>query len=352
MSKIDSLFKGRAYLFSPEMGEEEVKFAKELTKRVYPALKVKNIELLSVGESYDTFEIQDDQDYFFKLKVSLEAPCATLKKEASVMKKTFCASSPVYIKHGVVTIGEKMSYLLTALPPCRPLREVGRSILVETFPVFLECYKEFQETEPLTTLYKTPLRRIFNGLNLKKVLPAEVAEEVAEYTDYDLCTSFVKELERRTFSFFSKVEKETSFKCHGNLSLDSVLHDGHYFYFDSLENACMAHPFIDLADLMLDAGVDKETERELLSKMAETLDISTDLYEDIYQMCLGKKIAELLSHYIKEVYLYNSYRQERLMAIADAFSQCYERFRSVDIFEENRHFILKTITEPILGVNS
>ena len=128
--------------------------------------------------------------------------------------------------------------------------------------------------------------------------------------------------------------------------------DGQYFYFDSSPFLCMAHPFIDLVDLILDWGCDKDTEKTLVDKMAETLQISSDAYDEIYQMCLGKKIAQLLSAYIKEVYLYNCYRQEKLIAIADSFSQCYERFCSIDIFNENRHFILKTITEPIIGVNS
>ena len=69
-------------------------------------------------------------------------------------------------------------------------------------------------------------------------------------------------------------------------------------------------------------------------------------------MILRKKLGELITAYIKEVYLYDSYRYEKIMHIADTFSHLYERFVKIPIFKEHRHFIMKTITEPILGVKA
>ena len=65
-----------------------------------------------------------------------------------------------------------------------------------------------------------------------------------------------------------------------------------------------------------------------------------------------KKLGELLMAYIKEVYVYNSYRYEKILHTADTFSHCYERFCGIKIFKEKREFILKTICEPIFGVKA
>ena len=86
----------------------------------------------------------------------------------------------------------------------------------------------------------------------------------------------------------------------------------------------------------------------------EELKIKYDqnIYNSIYQVQLRKKLAELVISYIKEVYLFDSFRYERIFYIADTFSHCYKRFCSIDIFEKNKEFIMKTICEPIFGVKA
>ena len=82
------------------------------------------------------------------------------------------------------------------------------------------------------------------------------------------------------------------------------------------------------------------------------VELDMRLYLKFYNCLMRKKIADLISAYIYEVYLFNSYRVNRILDVADTFSHCYERFRSVPLFEENREFVLKTLTEPILGVKA
>ena len=116
----------------------------------------------------------------------------------------------------------------------------------------------------------------------------------------------------------------------------------------------MGHPLIDIVDLMLELGVKREDSTKFIKRFCDALGTSLekDLYDQIYNLQLRKKLAELLLAYIKEVYLYDSLRYEKIFFIADTFSHCYERFRSIDIFEENRDFIMKTICEPIFGVKA
>ena len=116
----------------------------------------------------------------------------------------------------------------------------------------------------------------------------------------------------------------------------------------------MGHPLVDFVDFILDAAVSQRKERQLLNEFCEQGKLENDkgLYDKIYMTVLRKKLGELLIGYIREVYLYDSYRYENIMNIADTFSHLYERFCKIPVFKENRHFIMKTITEPILGVKA
>lgn len=116
----------------------------------------------------------------------------------------------------------------------------------------------------------------------------------------------------------------------------------------------MGHPFVDFIDLILESGFGREHEKDLLSLFCNYTNTQLDkrLYHALYESLLRKKLVELIGAYIYEVYLFKSYRINKILNIADTFSQSYDRFRVIPLFEENREFILKTLTESILGVKA
>ena len=70
----------------------------------------------------------------------------------------------------------------------------------------------------------------------------------------------------------------------------------------------MGHPYIDLIDVMLEVGLPQVQEmsffKEFCVKGKFNQDI--DLYNKLYDLQTKKKLTELLTAYVKEVYLYNS----------------------------------------------
>ena len=116
----------------------------------------------------------------------------------------------------------------------------------------------------------------------------------------------------------------------------------------------MGHPYVDFVDLILETGVNEDNDIKLLKKFCESGEIAVnrDLYFQVYLMQLRKKLADLLISYIREVYLYDSYRYEQILYIADNFSHLYERFCKIELFKNNRDFLMKTICEPIFGVKA
>ncbi len=353
--KLSSLFQDKAYAFAQAGNpEDDCRFAVEVLKKVRPRFKLKEILLWEVADDFDVFLLSNDKGESFRLKVSLSDPNRVLAKEVTILRGSPCPSFPTLVAHGTVKVGEEVTYLLTKVLDGDSLRNYGRSAIVEDLPKLLEAYFQISATGSVRNTYKKVLNSFLTKLSIKGCLTKEGAEAVKSYTDYPLCEKFFSDLQEETTHCIKQVDSAFNYKCHGSLSLNAIFFNGGEFHFDTLHNVCMGHPFIDFIDLILDAGIPPEAERRLLTKFCEKGNLLADgrLYHGIYQVQLRKKLGELLIAYIEEVYLYESYRYEKILQIADTFSHCYERFCSVGIFSENRDFIMKTICEPVFGVKA
>jgi hypothetical protein len=162
------------------------------------------------------------------------------------------------------------------------------------------------------------------------------------------------ELKEETYGLTQKIHLPYNFKCHGNLSLDNIFFDKKMFYFDGFQSVYMGHPFIDLVDFFLEVGLPEEDQYRILSQFCAVGELPEErgYFKALYEIQLRKKLGDLISNYIKEIYIYDSYRYDNILNIADVFSHCYERFCKVETFNKNKDFIMKTICEPIFGVKA
>jgi hypothetical protein len=353
--KISSLFKGRAYIVAAEdRPQEDARFMAAIFKKIDLNILPHEVKLITSHDNYDDYQLKDDKGRRLKIKISFEKDEPFLKRESSNLK---IARSPVcgyWLEAGNIKLGDEFSYLLYGFPRSESVREIGRSLLITEAHTLFDCYARFQQTKPLKRHYKTIVKEVTEKFNLKKVLSPEEKERVGDYTNYKSLESLVLAFKNDALNLFPNTEPSQRTKCHGALSLDSVFFNGRDFCFDHLCNNSMGHPFVDFIDLILESGLTREHEKDLLPLFCDYINIQFDkrLYHAFYECLLRKKLVELMGAYIYEVYLFKSYRIAKILNIADTFSQCYERFRVIPLFEENRQFILKTLTEPVLGVKA
>jgi hypothetical protein len=353
--KISSLFKDKAFAFAQAGDvEDDCSFALKVLKKVRPTLKVKEVLLWGISDYCDIFLITDDNGTIFKFKISLSDPQNLLKREATALRSFSGPSLPILVKQGTATVGEEISYLLTKVPFGESVRNYGRSSVIENLNLFLSAYWEIPKSRPVRNSYKKILHDFTEELIPKNCLPEETISSIKEYTDYEVCEKFLLELKDQILKCYETVSPELNKKCHGNLSIDSVFYYNKGFYFDDLYNVSMGHPYIDFVDLLFEMGGSQDNDILLWKLFCEQGNFTEnrDLYHAVYEMQIRKKLAELLLSYIKEIYLYGSYRYEEILNIADSFSHCYERFCKIPIFKEKRRFIMKTICEPIFGVKA
>jgi hypothetical protein len=353
--KLSSLFKGKVYTFPQTQNQEQDKsFALEVIKKIKPNLVVSNISVGDVKDYYDVFIIKDDEKKTFKLKISLDDSQEVLKKEYTVTKNSKSSSTPISIEYGVVKIGDEITYLLVEVPPYESVGEYGRSSLLGNFESFVDSYFVFQKTKGVRTTYKTSLDKFLKNVDPASYLPQESIEALKSYTDYDLCKGFVSSLSEEIRRLSQEFILPYKHKCHGGLSVDNVFTDGGNFYFDDFKDVFMGHPYVDFIDIILDLGLPKDAQYSLLSTFCQRGGVAEDrtLFKSLYEIQLRKKLLILITEYIKEVYVYDSYRYNNILSIANTFSHCYERFCDVEMFHKNKDFIMKTICEPIFGVKA
>ena len=334
--------------------ENDGRFITEFFKKIKLNISPHKVKLLTAGDYYDDYEARDDEGRPLRIKISFDKGNPNLKRESTNLK---AAQSPVcghWLGGGDIKLGDEFSYLLYAFPPSESTREIGRSILITEANALFGCYARFQQTKSLKKHYKTIVKETTEKFNIKKTLSAEEKRRVEAHTNYKSLESLLLAFKREAIDLFPVVEPSQLAKCHGNLSLDSVFFNGNNFYFDHLLNNSMGHPFVDFINLILESGFGREQERDLLTLFCNYTNTHLDkrLYHALYESLLRKKLVELIGAYIYEVYLFKSYRLDKILNVADTFSQCYDRFRVIPLFEENRQFILKTLTEPVLGVKA
>ena len=353
--KINSLFKDKAYSFQ-EAGDanDDCEFASKVLKKIKPNFKLEEISLVGVTDHYDVFTLHNSDRETFKLKISLSDPKNILKKEVRALRSCRCEKIPSLVAYDTTEVGEEVSCLLTKVNRAECIRDHGRSTVITNFNSLLDAYCLVFDNKRVKNTYKNVLSSALDEFDPTTCLSKETIGAFQSYTNYPLCEEFLLELKEQIWSIYKDLSQRFNYKCHASLSLDSLFYGSKGFYFDSLSTVCMGHPFIDFVDLILELGVRSEDEPKILDLFCAKTGVSSDrdIYDRIYQLQLRKKLGELIVAYIKEIYLYGSYRYDKILFIADTFSHCYERFCSIDIFKENRDFIMKTICEPIFGVKA
>ena len=353
---LSNLFKDRAYVFPhSDSGDIDYAFAKNVISNIKPSFQIEDVLLAEIHDDYDVFFIREKKRGVLKLKISLSDPQNILGTETSILRSTDSVATPHLLAGGNDSVGgEEITYLLTYVGEGESLRNMGRGAIFENRAELFTSYFSFAQTSPIRRKYKQVLDFLISSWDIESNFPAENLQAFKDYTNYEDCKKFLQTLVNQISTAFSELGDFSPQKCHGNLSLDSIFCDGANFYFDSVSRTSMGHPFIDFIDFILDAAIDSQQERQLLNEFCIQGAIDKDyiFYGKVYALCLRKKLVELLVSYITEVYLYDSFRYEKIINISDTFSHLYNRFRKIPIFEENRHFIMKTITEPILGVKA
>ncbi len=348
-----SLFNNRAYLVDSATRNDPID--KEALGKI---LKESGIEgpisgtkSIYEGGDYDGYEIELKNGTRWRVKISLDAKTPLLKREATVLKNSAGVATGKLHLLSDYTLGEKTPHLIFQFPPALDVYDLGKSFLLKERRLLFRSYFALLQTLSPKRQYKSVLEENFKKLNIPKSFPAISRDAIKNNSNYPLFLDFFATLRKETREKLPPVP--TGKKCLGGLPLGGIFYSKWLFFFDYLHNTCLHHPFVDFVDFILDFGADPETEGIFFEDFCELGAFGVweeQLYKDVYNILLRKKLADLVGQYLIEVYMFESRRIDNLVHLADNFSLCAERFRRIPAFLNNQDFLVKTITEPILGI--
>ena len=314
---------------------------------------VESLVMISEHNDYDHYEIALNDGTCWRLKLSFDNNSPLLKRESTFLSDCNGVAGGKLQHFSEHTLGENIPHLIYQIPTCLGVQDLGLSFFLEEQRLLFGSYFSLLEKLSPKQYYKSIVQDNFKTLNLSsRIFSPASREAIKSHSSYASFTAFFTKLKKETDKQLSSLVLKK--KCLGGLKPENIFFNNELFFFDPLHNACLHHPFADFVDLILDVGLDEEMERNALKDFCELglLEEDEHLYESVYNLQLRKKLADLLISYIREVYLYDSYRYEQILYIADNFSHLYERFCKIELFKNNRDFLMKTICEPIFGVKA
>ncbi len=331
--------------------DNEENFIKMILNNINKPIKhPKNINLISVNDNYDLYKFEYQKNTFC-LKISLDPECEYLLKEYKNLKKINNLISPILIEGKKIKVGEELYVLMTSFENADSIYSYGPSIICEKFNNFCHSYKLLQNSKNITFDYKHHIKSFLNKNNLNS-LSKESLTLIDEYTDLNKLQKIFKNLEKDLKNINEELINNKKFICHGNLNTKNILYRNNAFKFINFGDCYSCHCFLDLADLFINLCLDEKSEIYFLNKFCKNFDLNLEENKNLYSICyniaIRKKLLHILHSYLKETYLLNSIRQEKIIDIAKDFSNNFQRFLKINYFFENKDFIFKTITEPIL----
>lgn len=351
---LSNLFKNKAYVIPHHESDEEgeIELVKILLMSLQPPIIAQKIIFISETEDYDSYKYTyDGLDYC--IKISLDSDCLRISHESEILEKINPLIRAKYFKDGKVKVGDELRYIITSYENAANLEDLGRSHLIENFDSFCYSYSLMQESSPQSVSFKSHLVEYFNKTKLEG-LTEDSLQSIKSYTDFNLINQIMEDMKNQLMTSYDEDFSKKSFLCHGSLNSNNIISKNKAFKFINFDQCFSSHCFLDLGELIIELGIPEEMEHELLSIFCANLKIeltkdTLKFYKKCYEMVLVKKGINLISSYLKEVYLYGSRRIDEIIKISDQFSQSYERYMSIPQFKNNEIFILKTITEPILS---
>jgi hypothetical protein len=312
---------------------------------------ISSTQLLSEENDYDNYQIELDDGTLWRLKISFDKNTPVLKREAAVLKNSDGVATGQLHLLSDSTLGQKLPHLIFQFPPALSASDLGKSFLIKERELLFNSYFALLQTLSPKRQYNSIVRERFKTFNIAKSFPRISRDAIKAHSDYEAFVNFFTALRKETEA---KLFAPMGEKCLGGLPFKGIFFFEDLFFFDYLHDTCLHHPFADLVDLVLDLGVNKETEDILFKEFCEIGNLKGQeyLYQEVYDIQLRKKLVELVGQYLTEVYMFGSRGIDDLIYLADNFFQCSERFRRIPTFLDNQDFLFKTITEPVLGVKA
>lgn len=309
---------------------------------------IKKNSLIDNGENFDSYKLETSNgEYLVKLSLD-ESYADAFEKEVQILGGlSDIEVAPEEKGFGVIEYGSKILYLITSFEEAHSANELGRSILFSNHEECLKLIHLFHQKKIKTIGLKDRIQEIFAATNFET--QPEFAELVKAATpNYNLLLDEITGLKQYIQDTFKDNFNGKSF-CHGNLTPSTVLLGAKKIRFINWQNAFLASPLIDLSNLRMEFDFGEDFEFKMFKYYASLgSDYSWDEYLEARRFWAAIKLLEYVFSYIKEIFLFRSMRQDKILKIFSSFCRNIKFFEHIPTFQKNKEALLNLFSAPML----
>jgi hypothetical protein len=346
------IFLNRAFVFKNQNlnSDSQENLIKEIFIKQGTPINVQKTKFLYTTVDYDCYKVFC-QDRFYNLKLSLSPECPILTREASALKLLDSQIAPKLVSHGIIKIGDEMSFLISSHENSENVLDLGRGYLLDNFHEFVNTYELLFKKEPPNLTLASSIGERFKAADLKESFLENSISALAEHSDIQSITELFKDIEKEISNLYNVSVLDKGHFCHGDLRLKNIITRNSYFKMVNWGHCFSGNVFLDLSKLMISIGTKGNDKTQLIRGFCERIGIEY-IIED-YNLCekisLLLTMHQLIVDYLYEVYMFESVRRLEICHIINDFTQNFNNFCRFPFFNKKKDFLAQLITEPIVG---
>jgi hypothetical protein len=347
----ESVYKNKPYLF--EIGKDDVGGGDEIVEHLMSQTligKPDSIKFLCSNYEYDSYLVTKD-GIGYCVKYSFDAANISLKNESKILHQNHpaCPRPIVYEK---IKFGDEIHYSICSFEFADNVKDFGFASLLENWESFFDVYNRSQKAF-CEMYFSDYLNDFYQKTNILS-FPDDALESIKKYYNFDILQELIKSVvsEINVLSKPSLVKRKEL--CHGKLQPSNILFRRNMFKLIDFTQSYHGNEYLDLSRLAIFLGLNSVQEKEMLtaSLKSKNQTFTKELWEE-YRSCYDVMIrmifVELIVSYLKEVYIFSSFRPIKILSIIEVFSKNNKAFFRLPVINQHYEFIYKMMLEPIIG---
>ncbi len=303
--------------------------------------------LIDNEENHDSYKLETSKGKYL-IKISLDESYSGFQKEFEILNILWELNlAPQAICHGEITYGSKIVYLVTSYENAQSATELGKSILSSNYEGCLRFINQFHKINADTPSLKERIKKIFAATNFEN--QPEFLELIkAASINYNLLAEEILEIKQYIQDSYKDQFGGKSL-CHSNLNPSTILFGRTKISFINWQDSFVANPMIDLSNIRMEFDFDENFEYKIFQYYNSLGAIY--LWEDYLaarNFWASIKLLEYVYSYIKEIYLFKSMRQDKILKIFSSFCRNMKFFEHIPSFRKNKDKLLKLFSLPMI----
>ena len=317
----------------------------------------KLIKLIDENDDYDSFLINCVHRSFC-LKMSFDK--IPIFYEFSILKGIeHLQIAPQAATRGEIEFGETIYYTFTTFEYSDNLNFIGISSIADSENInFDRSLSTMHSFEPPNEVHQY-LDDTESFLQYQKISFESILKYIDD-SEKDLF-NFVKfiyneiHLEMNEIFFKNKILIDSNKLVHGNLNSSTIISNSSIYKFVNFENSFIGNPMFDLCSICLELGSSGMKEYDFVKKRIDSMkqknnnSYSMNEYKICKSIWIRKKCLDILKCYIKEIFILNKQRPEKITKMGKDFSINFYKFNEIPIFNEHKDIFIREFNNLILN---